>query len=299
LRPPVKEEATILEPPFVEVRKKKKKGKVKLLPEPEVTPEALSEAPRVDSVGVERVPAVEGEQEEQKKKRRRKRKRAKGSVVEAAGEHATDHPLELAADHPLVAATPSGESAGEESPDVPEPSEEGGEEAKKKRRRKRRRGVKTVNEADLQEGGVAEDAEYVAPLQAGETLAPEAVVAPEVVVTPEAVVESVAPAKGKRSSKVGRSAKVAVGVVGDESVEAVEAGVKPAAETAKPARAPKSVKAPALEVATKVKPALAPRKKPAADKGETAGESESLDPVMEKPKKARAPRKKKEETPGQ
>ena len=236
--------------------------------------------------------------EEAKKKRRRKRRRGGKSAHEADPQEAGSEALRQVdtegAQH--VAPPVEGETPAPAGPAVAE--------GKKKPARASRSG-KTAVEANAEEptaGAVA------------------------------GVAEAVEPAKAKRAGKGARPAKAARAVGGAETAGTFALGAQVPAEVAveevgfavagaaiaaalgpdkaaKPARASNRAKAPTGEVAVPLesvvsaaKPA-ATRKKLAAKKAEPARESESGEPpagpAMEKPKKARAPRKKKDETPGQ
>ena len=254
--------------------------------------------------------------EEAKKKRRRKRRRGKGAheghlqEQQPGGEKAT-HEAALQAEH-VTSAEPVTPVVAE----TPVHVEPAATEQKPKKAR-RPRAAKPAEEPAAAEPAAAEPA-------ATETIPAAAEVVPPA--------KARRPARGERLGKAARTAGApgetvefgeVVAVTDAEEIDdvAVIAGTATVPEhgrTAKPVRAPKAPRAPKAtkgEVAnaaegavvveaagTEAKPAPAGQKKRAAKpKAQPAPESESgqlsAGAPEEKPKKARAPRRKKEETP--
>ena len=261
--------------------------------------------------------------EEAKKKRRRKRRRGgktshEGALHEAghhvAQQHGGAEGMSEAAMHaeparPVEAANVLSVNAGEV---ISAPAEPAATEQKPKKGRRPRAG------------------------KVAETIAAEPVAAEAIPVAAEVVKPAKAPraARGERPAKAARSGRAAGAVetvavsdvvavadaveISDVASQSGAATVSEPARAAKPARAPrtpKTPKAPAGEVAKAAESAAvvesavaqpesapaAQKKRPAKPKAQPAPESGAAEqpagPAGEKPKKARAPRKKKEETP--
>lgn len=258
----------------VKGKKKRRRGKKKPHVEGEALPgaEAAAELPQVEApeeesteaveaveaeAEAEAAPTGEGQAEEHKKKRRRRRRRgAKAPAAEGA-----------------VAGLPAEEEAvvveaavaSEEEPVAAAEGEPHGEEAKKKRRRKRRRGAKPA---------VAEGV-------AGEPIAEQPAIEPveEKGVKPvEAKAEQPAEAEQKPKKKPRAPRKKKVEEPAPKEERPVEAEAASAAE-----------EAPA-------KPKRKARTKKVVEETPLAQEPVSVMEKPEKPKRTRAPRKKKEVT---
>jgi ribonuclease E len=254
--------------------------------------------------------------EEAKKKRRRKRRRGgkashEAGAHEAASQVAPQEGAELTQHDAVVAESATSVESINQAEGAASARVETAAVEEKPKKARRPRGGKPALEAIA-----AEESAAAIP------------VATQVVEIVEGAEIGTA-AKGRRGARGAKPAREArpVGTDGtSESVpvaavvavaDAVEVVDVAGAATAKPARAPRVARAPKApkgavaesadtatvveSVAVDVETAPAARKRPVKQKAQPASESEPgqppAEPVAEKPKKARAPRKKKEETP--